>query len=117
MKLLNFGDAISAMKKGSAVSRKGWNGKGLMVFMQIPANIPVETVPMMQSLPIRVKEEILFRKQTFDKFKSMCEGVCDNSFDSIRYRNQLALLHPDNTITGWAPSASDAIAADWMIIK
>lgn len=31
-----FGDAIEALKKGFRVSRKGWNGKGIFLKLQVP---------------------------------------------------------------------------------
>ena len=34
---MNFGKAIEAMKKGEKVARKGWNGKGMFLFL---AKIP-----------------------------------------------------------------------------
>lgn len=33
---MNFGQAIEAMKKGEAVLRRGWNGKGIYIRMQRP---------------------------------------------------------------------------------
>ena len=33
---LSFGEAISAMNNGFAVSRKGWNGKGIFIRIQFP---------------------------------------------------------------------------------
>lgn len=33
---LNFGLAIEAMKKGFKVARKGWNGKGIFIELQVP---------------------------------------------------------------------------------
>lgn len=33
---MNFGQAISAMKEGEKVARKGWNGKGIFVELQTP---------------------------------------------------------------------------------
>ena len=33
---LNFGEAISAMKQGAKVARKGWNGKGIFIELQVP---------------------------------------------------------------------------------
>ncbi len=30
--MLNFGDAIVALKKGEKVAREGWNGKGMFLF-------------------------------------------------------------------------------------
>lgn len=34
--MLNFGQAIEAMKAGSKVSRDGWNGKGMWIALQVP---------------------------------------------------------------------------------
>ncbi len=33
---MNFGGAIEAMKQGSKVARKGWNGKGIFIQIQFP---------------------------------------------------------------------------------
>jgi len=33
---MNFGQAIEEMKKGSQVTREGWNGKGMWVALQTP---------------------------------------------------------------------------------
>lgn len=32
--LLNFGQAIEALKQGKRVARKGWNGKGMFIYIQ-----------------------------------------------------------------------------------
>ena len=34
--MLNFGQAIEAMKAGSKVARDGWNGKGMWIALQVP---------------------------------------------------------------------------------
>ena len=97
---MNIGEAISALKEGKMVRRSGWNGKGLFVFMQVPSVIHIDTVPKMQSLPQSVKDEFKQR-----------EGA------TISYQNQMAIVYPDNSIHGWAPSASDALAGDWEVIN
>lgn len=102
---MNFGQAIEALKLGSKVYREGWNGKGLFVFMQIPATIPKEVVPNMQSLPQSVKDE--FERRFNDP---------NEQINAIYYSNQLALVNPSNLITGWSPSTSDALAEDWQIL-
>lgn len=96
---LSFGDAIAALKAGKRVCRAGWEGKGLFVFMQVPARIPANIVPNMQSLPDSVKAELGRRGQ------------------DLRYSNQMALVKPDSRINGWAPSAGDALAEDWMVLE
>ena len=100
-----FGAAIEALKNGKRVQREGWNGKGLFVFMQVPSQIGKDIVPKMQSLPQSVKDEFQRR------FENTSEQI-----DAIYYDNQLALVNPSNLITGWSPSASDALAVDWVIL-
>lgn len=96
---MSFGKALEALNQGNRVARKGWNGKGLFVFRQIPAQIPEHVIPTMQSLPPLVKEE--FKRRGGD----------------ISYQNQLAIVYPDNSIHGWAPSVSDSLATDWEILN
>ena len=104
-KNLNFGQAIEALKQGKKVQRTGWNGKGLFVFMQVPSSINREIVPKMQSLPQSVKDE--FERRFNDP---------NEQIDAIYYDNQLALVNPSNLITGWAPSVSDSLATDWIVL-
>lgn len=33
---MNFGKAIEALKEGNKVARKGWNGKGIFIELQVP---------------------------------------------------------------------------------
>jgi len=42
---LAFGDAIEIMKNGGRVARKGWNGKGMWLEMQIPDEHSKMTLP------------------------------------------------------------------------
>jgi hypothetical protein len=111
--LLSFGEAIEALKNGKRVARLGWNGRGLFVFMQVPADIDVETVvPKMQSLPQSVKDEFARRKKLWAKDWD----VSKEDTETIKYRNQLAMVYPDNTIYGWVASPSDILSDDWVIV-
>ena len=94
----NFGQAIEALKEGKRVARQGWNGKGMFIFQQVPSEINEEIVPKMQSLPQTVKDEFAKRG------------------GSIRYKNQLAMVYPDNTVYGWVASPSDVLENDWCIL-
>jgi uncharacterized protein (DUF1919 family) len=98
MENLNFGQAVEALKQGKRVARTGWNGKGLFIFMQVPSQINEEIVPKIQSLPQSVKDEFARRG------------------GSISYSNQMALVNTDNSINGWAPSPSDTMAEDWVVL-
>jgi hypothetical protein len=33
---MNFGQAIEVLKAGARVARKGWNGKGIFIELQVP---------------------------------------------------------------------------------
>jgi len=95
---LPFGEAIAiAARHGKRISREGWNGKGMFVFVQVPSTVPEEIVPKMSSLPQDVKAEFVRRG------------------GPISYCNQMALVYPDNKIYGWTPSPSDALASDWCV--
>lgn len=101
---MNFAQAIEALNEGKMIQREGWNGKGLFVFKQVPSRIDKEFVPKMQSLPQLVKDEFELR-------------FAKNAVQSISYDNQLAMVSPLNSITGWSPSVSDILANDWVIFR
>lgn len=112
MDKVNFGQAIEALKQGKRVAREGWNGKGLFIFMQVPATIGKEVIPKMQSLPQSVKDE-------FKRRENALYGTTENDgrFDfTINYKNQLAMVYPDSTIYGWVASPSDVLEEDWCIL-
>jgi len=101
---MNFGEAIIALKQGKRVSRQGWNGKGLFIFQQVPSMVDGSVIPRMTSLPQSVKDEF---ERRFD---------LDPVNAQIKYKNQLAMVYPDNTIYGWTPSPSDVLEEDWCIL-
>ena len=96
---MSFGDAIEILKQGGAIRRKGWNGKGLMVFKQVPAHIESDVIPKMQSLPQSAKDLILKGKGFID-YTSQC------------------LIYNENTgrADSWVPSICDVFAEDWEIV-
>lgn len=56
-----FGDAVRYLKRGLKVSRKGWNGKGMYLFLCFPASIEpkaenVEIYSARQSIAIRTAD-------------------------------------------------------------
>ena len=94
---LTFGQAVEAMNQGKMLTRDGWNGQGRFVFQQVPSEVPADIIPRMTSLPELVKQEVAGRSEP------------------LRYCNQMAICHPDNTIDGWVASVSDSLADDWRI--
>lgn len=93
----NFGQVVAALNQGRTVSRAGWNGKGMVVFRQVPSEVPADIIPRMTSLPPDVKKLIEGRGKP------------------LRYSNQLAILDAENNVNGWTPNTSDALSTDWII--
>ncbi len=112
MNKVSFGKAIEALKEGKRVAREGWNGKGLFIFMQVPSVISMDIVPKMQSLPQAVKDEFIKRHES----GVYPQGVDPIEMNSIKYKNQLAMVYPDNTIYGWVASPSDVLEEDWIVL-
>ena len=96
---MSFGEVIEVLKEGGVIRRKGWNGKDIVVFKQVPAHIGNTIVPNMQSLPEKAKSIILEKVGHID-YTSQC------------------LIY--NTKTGradsWVPSISDVFSEDWEIV-
>jgi hypothetical protein len=42
---MDFGQAIALLKQGKAVKRKGWNGKGIYLELQVPDDHSKMTLP------------------------------------------------------------------------
>ena len=96
---LPFASAITLLEKGFAVRREGWNGKGLIVFKQVPAKIDSTIIPKMQSLPVEAKRLILESAQHID-YTSQC------------------LIYNQKTgrADSWVPSISDVFSRDWELV-
>lgn len=96
---MKFSEIITALEEGRVVRRAGWNGKSIVVFKQVPAQIGSSVIPTMQSLPKDAKEVIL------------------STAGHIDYTSQCLIY---NTVTGradsWVPSISDVFADDWSTI-
>ena len=96
---MNFGQAIEALKEGKLVTREGWNGKGLFVMKQIPAEIGLEIIPKMQSVQESAKQILVSRGTT------------------LKYENQMLIIKPNGTADSWVPSSSDVFAEDWIVVE
>ena len=96
---MNFGKAIEALKEGKLVTRDGWNGKGMFVMKQIPAEIGLDIIPRMQSVQQSAKDILIDRGTT------------------LKYENQMLIIKLDGTADSWVPSSSDILAEDWVILN
>lgn len=95
---MNFGQALESLKEGKALSRSGWNGKGMFIVKQIPATIGLDIIPKMQSLPQSAKDILMARNK------------------EISYANQMIIINSECKADSWVPSSSDCFAEDWEII-
>lgn len=85
----DFGQALEALKAGHRVARAGWNGKGMFAYLVPAASYPVQT------------------------------GAAKAHFGDgsmVPYRAYLALKTVDEDVATWAPSCSDVLAEDWLIL-
>ena len=91
---LNFGDAIAALKKGRRVSREGWNGKGMYLWLMPAATVPAE----------HCKEPGL-------------KALAEANGGSIEALGSIRMLTADKKVlTGWLASQTDILAEDWTIL-
>ena len=95
---MNFGLIIEALKQGKLAQREGWNGKGMFIMKQIPAEIGLDIILKMQSVQQSAKDILINRGTT------------------LKYENQMLIIKEDGTADSWVPSSSDVFAEDWIII-
>lgn len=85
-----FPGALVVLKSGKKVARKGWNGKGMYVFLVDGSKFTVNRPPL----------DKMFEAGT-----------------EIEYRPHIDMLAVDGTIGVWNPSMSDLLAEDWVVVE
>lgn len=89
---LNFGAVINALKEGKKVSRIGWNGKGMYIWL-LPKSI--------------VKREWI-------KDPMLLEAFGDK--DTLECGYCIRMKNAQGTVDTWHPSIPDIFAEDWCIL-
>ena len=85
---MTFGDALEALKDGERVARKGWNGKGMYVFLAHEADFVTDAdLSAYDQLEVEVAD-MLVMKTAQDTFQP-----------------------------GWLASQADMLAEDWYIVE
>lgn len=87
---MDFGGALKALKEGKAVERRGWNGKGLFVYLVTGGNYPVQ----------------------MDIVKPIAEKD-----GTLKYNPYMAIKNMDGSISTWVPSVNDCLAEDWFVVN
>lgn len=95
---MDFGKAIEMLKKGRKVTRKGWNGKGMFLWLKPSATIKSEWCkdPELKALVDANGGEM-------EALGTICMYTHDGS-------GRKAIL------TGWLASQSDMLSEDWEIV-
>ena len=86
---MNFGDALDAIKGGATVSRAGWNGKGMFIFLVPGSEFKVNRPPLNRIFP---------------------HGT------DIRYHSHIDMKTADGMIVPWLASQTDILAEDWGVV-
>lgn len=89
---MNFGHALDILKRGEAVARAGWNGKGMFLYL-VPA--PEQGYPAQTGVAKRFFGE-----------------------DSlVPYGAYIAMKTATGEVVPWLCSQTDALAEDWTIVE
>ena len=87
---LPFSHALELVKKGKRVARKGWNGKGMFVFLVPGSTFKVNRPPLLGIYP---------------------EGT------EINYHAHIDMKTADGQIVPWLASQTDILADDWEVVE
>ena len=90
MNEMNFGEAIEALKLGKKVCRKGWNGKGMFLYLVSAGNYPVK----------------------MDAAKSIAD---ENG--NVNYGPYVALKAANGSVYPWNASQADMLSNDWEVVE
>ena len=96
---MDFGKAIEALKQGKKVTRKGWNGKGMFLYLKPATMVKPEWChdPELKKLVDANGGELL-----------ALGTICMYTHDSTG-RNAI--------LTGWLASQSDMLLEDWEVLE
>ena len=87
---MNFGQAIEVLKTGNKVTRVGWNGKDMFLFLVQGSQFKVNRPPLLGIYP---------------------EGT------EINYRPHIDMKTADNKVVPWLASQTDVLAEDWCVVQ
>ena len=140
---LTFGDAIAALKYGKRVARKGWNGKGMYLWLLPAAMVKAEWCREPHLKEVAEKDRTWEGKM--EKFKACMTNEANKlSLDAdcntpdfvigeflasalgayvsanggeIEALGSIRMMTADKKVlTGWLASQTDMLAEDWEIL-
>lgn len=87
---MDFSDALRALKAGERVSRSGWNGKGMFLFLVPGSVFAVNREPLLSI---------------------MGEGT------RVQYHAHIDMKTAQGYVVPWLASQSDMLAEDWEVVS
>lgn len=96
---LTFGEAIEALKKGRHVTRRGWNGRGMYLWLMPAMSVPAD-----------------WCKEPHLKSLAEANGGVIECLPSIRMYTVNA-EERRAVLTGWLASQTDMLSDDWEIVR
>lgn len=87
---MDFSQALAAVKTGSRITRTGWNGSGMFVYLVAGSTFEVNRPPLLGIYP---------------------EGTV------IDYRAHLDMRAADGSCVPWAATQTDLLAEDWEMVS
>lgn len=89
-----FGQAIGSLKRGFKVARKGWNGKGMWLWL---------------------KQETMVKSEWCHDLA--LKAIADQNGGKIHALGTICTKTADNKIlTGWLASQTDMLSEDWVLV-
>lgn len=87
---LNFGNALTFLKEGKKVARRGWNGKGMFLYYVSAGRYPV--------------------KMEAAKDIADADGM-------VEYGAYIAIKTAQGNVVPWLASQTDMLSEDWVIVE
>ncbi|MDF1769846.1 DUF2829 domain-containing protein [Maricaulis sp.] len=87
---MNFSEALALVKAGHRVSRAGWNGKGMFIFLVAGSRFKVNREPLLSILG---------------------EGT------EVDYHAHIDMKTATGEVVPWVASQSDLLSSDWGIVE
>lgn len=87
---MNFGAALTALKAGSRVTRQGWNGKGMFLFLVPGSVFEVNRAPLLGIYP---------------------EGT------KVNYQAHIDMKTAHGYVVPWVAAQSDLLEEDWELVE
>jgi len=87
--MATFGEALTLLKNGKQVTRQGWNGKNMFLFLVPSSTFKVNRPPLLG----------IYKEGT-----------------EINYHAHIDMRTAQGTIVPWLASQTDVLAEDWQVL-